>query len=81
MNITPQAFTVLRHLRQGSITPSQALAVYGIARLAARIHELRRAGYTVHTKMFPVGAGKHYAAYALVPTDLMAARFPFGGAR
>jgi len=42
LTLTPQAKTVLRHLEKGkTLTPLEALGVYGIYRLAARIMEIR----------------------------------------
>jgi hypothetical protein len=46
---------VLDHLRRGeSITQFQALRDYGIQRLAARVHELRRAGHPVQDRTIEV---------------------------
>ena len=50
LELTPQAKTVLLHLRKhGKITPMKALVVYGISRLASCIHEIREAGYGIDT--------------------------------
>lgn len=39
---------VLRHLREkGSLSSFEAFAYYGITRLSARVHELRKDGYTI----------------------------------
>jgi hypothetical protein len=44
----PQTVSILKHLESGqSITDAQARKLFGIARLGARIWELRRAGYEV----------------------------------
>lgn len=62
---------ILMHMKKyGSITPDEAKAEYGCARLASRINELRRMGYAVETEMI-TGKGKHggktcYARYSLV---------------
>jgi hypothetical protein len=62
-----QTLTVLRHLKKrGSISPIEALVTYGIPRLAARIFELREAGYGIVTKMKRDEAGHTYARYRLV---------------
>ena len=43
---------ILRHFRDiGCITPMEAMAQYGIMRLCARIIELKRLGYPIHTQM------------------------------
>lgn len=43
---------VLYHLKQkGEITQSEAIALYGCYRLAARIHDLRQSGYVIDTIM------------------------------
>lgn len=43
---------ILRHLRDfGSITQREATEEYGCQRLAARIGELRRAGYQIDRRM------------------------------
>jgi hypothetical protein len=45
---TPQTLAVLSHLESGkTITDAEARKLYGIARLGARIWELRRAGHDV----------------------------------
>ena len=45
-----QTETILAHLQSGgSITPIDALRLYGCFRLAARIKDLRDSGHKVHT--------------------------------
>jgi len=61
---------VLDHLRAGgTLTQEQALARYGIGRLAARVGELREAGHDVRTRMERVtkadGSTANIARYAL----------------
>jgi hypothetical protein len=64
LRLKPQARKVLSHLsNNGSISPLEALHVYGIYRLAACIHELRRVGIQVTTTMKTDASGKHYAHY------------------
>lgn len=54
------------HLLAGkTITPIEALHQYGIFRLAARVCELRDAGYEILTEMETDGV-KQWARYALV---------------
>lgn len=65
-----QCATVLWHMREyGSITHKEADDLYGIARLAARISDLRRQGVkiiseTVTSRGFD-GRVKHYSRYRL----------------
>lgn len=64
---------VLAHLQRGeSITPLQALGVYGIFRLASRIDEIRKdlrlAGskHVIVTEMVADPKGKRYARYRMI---------------
>ncbi len=67
----PQAFTILGELRRGAVlTATLAARVMGIWRLGARVHELRRLGWPVKTRLVVRGA-KRYAEYRL---DLNARR-------
>lgn len=67
LRLKPQSKTVLRHLKAGDkLTPMKALIVYGISRLAACIHDIRQAGYSVTTKTKSDAQGHKYAEYALV---------------
>lgn len=66
LRLTPQARTVLVHLREhGDITPAKADRVYGITRLASCIHEIRQAGYKVKTKVLRDDMGSKYGLYVL----------------
>lgn len=58
---------ILRHLRKfGSISPREALEDYGVMRLAARIKDLRDAGYSITSTMRTHQlTGKKYARYTL----------------
>jgi len=63
---TTQAMTILEHLEnRGPISPGEALLVYGVYRLAARICELRDLGYDIETMMCTDANGKRYARYSL----------------
>ena len=43
---------ILRHLKEvGSLTQAEAMQDYGIARLSARISELKSAGYSIRREM------------------------------
>jgi hypothetical protein len=64
--MTPQARKVLKHLEKHKhITPLEAIGVYGIYRLAARICELRQSGHRVLTHMQKDANYKPYARYVL----------------
>lgn len=57
---------VLGHLRTGQhITPLEAIGIYGIYRLAARILELRKDGHLINTEMRQDRRGRPYARYRL----------------
>lgn len=65
-----QCDRVLRHLRDhGTITALEAVGEYGILRLAARISDLKDAGYDIRTGvkcgMNRYGEKTHYAEYKL----------------
>lgn len=50
-----QAERVLQYMRDfGSITPLQAMADLGVMRLAARIADLKKAGYNIERKLVTV---------------------------
>jgi hypothetical protein len=66
LRLTPQAKTVLTHLRAGKpLTPMKALTIYGISRLAACIYEIRKAGYTVNRIHRQDEMGHKYSKYLL----------------
>ena len=57
---------VLSHLNKGlHITPLEALGLYGIYRLAARINDLRTKGYPITTSVMRDVTGRSYARYQL----------------
>lgn len=57
---------MLRHLQtRGSITPMEALGVYKISRLAARIEELRSNGYRIKSDTKYDATGTRYTSYQL----------------
>lgn len=56
---------VLNHMRDyGSITPLQALRLYGCFRLGARIYDLKRKGINVVAKIIK-NKKKHFASYSI----------------
>jgi len=72
--MTPQQAATLSFLRHCGkygfkATHLRALKQHGIARLAARVHDLRDMGYTIHSELVPVKtrAGKaRVARYVLL---------------
>lgn len=61
-----QAEQIKQHLSAGkSITPIEALMVYGIYRLSAAILLLRQSGLKIVTSMKADEKGKRYAQYKL----------------
>lgn len=70
VSLKPFTKTVLSHLREfGSLTPLQALAAYGSARIAPQIFELREAGYSIVTKQERDGGGHRYSRYVLAESE------------
>jgi hypothetical protein len=54
---------VLRHLRAGKrITAYEAVQLYGIYRLAARVNDLRKAGHDIKSEDVRDGS-RHWAVY------------------
>jgi len=50
-----QTDTVLKHLKhEGPLTPKQAMNLYGIYRLGARVYDLRARGHNIHRDMVKV---------------------------
>ena len=56
---------ILSHLKRGrAITPREALILYGVMRLAARVNDLRAKGHQITTT--PIHRGdKVFASYSL----------------
>lgn len=66
MSVMSQTSQIREHLESGrSITPLEALRLYGCFRLGARIWDLRDAGLDIETTIVEVG-GKRFASYRLV---------------
>ena len=58
------------HLKSGrSLSSLEALGLYGMFRLAARIKELRNKGWQIDTHMREDPNGKPYAVYKLAPMN------------
>lgn len=57
---------ILAHLKAGhSLTPLEALERFGCFRLGARVWDLKREGYDIHTESFELPNGKRVARYWL----------------
>lgn len=70
-----QTEQVRKHLENfGSLTPLEALDLYGTFRLGARVLELRQAGLPILTERFKTPGGAVVAKYVLsrpkVPRDM-----------
>ena len=54
------------HLLSGrTLTPAEALRLYGCFRLASRIYDLRHKGYNIVSKLINVGTDKTVSEYRL----------------
>lgn len=60
-----QTEQILAHLKTAPITPIIALNRYGCLRLAARIAELRAAGYPISSTKRKLASGKSCALYRM----------------
>lgn len=61
-----QADEILRYLSFGyTLTPWEALGMFGCMRLGARIYELKRQGHAIKKEMTRTARGKWVAKYSL----------------
>ena len=61
-----QKLKILRHLKKGyTLSPYEALKLFGSLRLGGRILEIRDEGYNIKTTMVN-GKGNRFARYSLV---------------
>jgi len=59
-----QSNQILSHLKKSSITPIEALTLYGCFRLAARIYDLKESGHDIQAEI--VTDNDHrYARYTM----------------
>ncbi len=66
ISLKPSTRTVLAHMKKtGSITVMEALAAYGMTRIAPQVFELREAGFEVATISKKDAAGHKYTRYQL----------------
>lgn len=61
-----QAQQILHRLERGaSITPLDALRMYGCLRLGGRIYDLRKQGWNIERSMVKTPGGSHVASYRM----------------
>ena len=61
-----QTQSIADYLKSGnSLTPLQALEMFGCFRLAARIKELKDSGYSINTHKLKLPNGKSVASYRM----------------
>lgn len=62
-----QSHAILKHLKSGkTLTPLEALRLYGCMRLAARVHYLKGSGNDIITRQKHLKNGKKVAEYVLI---------------
>jgi len=65
MEVKSQTQQIYEHLRDGgTLTPLEALNMFGCFRLSGRMHDLRTAGIDVKTEIVQIN-GKNVAKYSL----------------
>nr|WP_321523312.1 helix-turn-helix domain-containing protein [uncultured Macellibacteroides sp.] len=65
MEVKSQTQLIHEHLENGgTLTPLEALNLFGCFRLSGRIHDLRSSGIDVKTEIVQIG-GKNVAKYSL----------------
>ena len=61
-----QTASILHYLeRGGSLTPLDALRMYGCLRLGARVWDLKKQGWKIETHMVATEGGAHVASYRM----------------
>ena len=61
-----QCDMIIAYLKKGySITPLDALNMFGVFRLASRIHDLRDRGYNINACKITTPSGKRVCEYVL----------------
>jgi hypothetical protein len=61
-----QCRLILNHLKEWPITAMDALSLYKCFRLAARICDLKKEGYSIDKRMITTMTGKKVAQYFLI---------------
>ena len=71
-----QTTQILLYMKAGnSITPIQALEMFGSFRLGARIFSIRKMGINIDTKLITTNTGKVVAEYSLGKTYIQGTLF------
>lgn len=66
IGLASQSGKILEHLKRGrTITPLEALKLFGVLRLGGRIFDLRREGHEIET-LWETDGTKRWARYRLV---------------
>lgn len=66
MAMDTQEDAILKHLQKGkTITPLEALTLYGCLRLGARIWDLRKKNHHIDMSIVETDTGKHVAQYRM----------------
>ena len=61
-----QSEKILAHLQAGkTLTPMDALRLFGCFRLGGRVFDLRKQGHPIKSELVEVGGGKRVARYSL----------------
>lgn len=62
-----QTARIIRYMESGkSITPLQALNLFGCLRLSARIFDIREMGYKIKSEPYKTSEGKTVSKYSLI---------------
>jgi hypothetical protein len=59
-----QNMRILAHLKKATLTPLEALKLYGCFRLGARVYDLRQDGHAIKSRLIEKD-GKRVAQYSL----------------
>ena len=65
MSTRTQNEQILAHLKRATITPLEALKLYGCFRLGARVWDLKQEGHVIRSRIVKI-SGKRVAQYLLV---------------
>lgn len=64
--MSSQNAEILSYLMKGkTLTPIEALQMFGSFRLAARVYELKNLGHPIVSEKITVGDGQHVASYSI----------------
>jgi helix-turn-helix protein len=60
-----QNVRILAHLKKATLTPLEALKLYGCFRLGARVYDLKKDGHNIRSRLVETN-GKRVAQYVLI---------------